>query len=55
MKSTKTRGKKSDVWSPIFWPEEYVEDGNSLKLEDNKLDESKLEKLGIRVAKARKR
>jgi len=34
------RGKKQAKWKPLFWPDHYVKEGHSLKLEDNKLSET---------------
>ena len=54
MESTATRGKKQTEWKPIFWPEAYVKEGHSMKLEDNRLTESQMNKLAKKVTKCRK-
>ena len=41
-------------WSPIFWPEAYVKEGHSLKVEDNRLLETQLAKYAKKVTKMRK-
>ena len=54
MKATATRGKKQTEWKPLFWPEAYVKEGHSMKLEENQLTESQLTKKAKKVTKYRK-
>ena len=35
MKYVPTRGKQLQEWEPIFFPDHYVKEGHSMKVEDN--------------------
>ena len=54
MKATATRGKRQQKWHPIFWPEEYIKQAKSMKVEDNRLTEAGLAKYAKRITKFRK-
>ena len=54
MRSTATRGKAQAQWKPIYWPDIYVKEGHSMKVDENQLDESTLSKLAKKVTKFRK-
>ena len=54
MKSTLARGRQEAQWKPYFWPEDYVKEGHSMKIDDNRLTDAKLAKLAKKVTKFRK-
>ena len=40
MKATVSRGKQAKKYKFLFWPDHYVKEGHSLKLEDNQLTDA---------------
>ena len=54
MKTVTTRRDKLKPWKPLFWPDEYVKEGHSMKVEDNQLTESQIKSWGKKVTQYRK-
>ena len=53
MRHTLSRGKKQAAWKPLFWPEYYVKEGHSMRINNNHLGMEQLRKLAKRVTKYR--
>ena len=54
MIATVSRGKKTKQWKPGFWPDDYMKEGHSMKVEDNQLSETEIRKNGKKITKFRK-
>ena len=54
MKTITTRRDKLKPWKPLFWPEDYVKEGHSMKVEDNRLTANQLKSWAKKETQYRK-